>query len=300
MLGPHHLPFNALRGFEVAARTGSFVNAGRELGVSAAAVSQQVKALEAVLGKQLFLRQGNRITLTDAGRTLYPSVENALTELRTATLNLRAAPRTARLLVSVMPSLADLWLLTALRDFAGRVHLDLRVEEDPVDLAREGVDLRLCYGGQYYTDHIVDRLFSDALMAYAAPGAGLDGDPAKIPDSALIHTDWGPEYGVQPDWARHFEALGLRRHPDQSKGLHVGSTTLAASAARAGLGVALLPQRLAAADVQAGSLTAIGKSGDKLPRDYVLITGNAQTRNRKVQALRQHLLRVAGQSGNAR
>lgn len=67
-------PLNALRAFEVAARTGSFVQAGAELGVTAAAVSQQVKLLEDHLGKRLFHRQGNRITLTDAGRTAYPGL----------------------------------------------------------------------------------------------------------------------------------------------------------------------------------------------------------------------------------
>ncbi len=50
-----HPPLNALRAFEVAARTGSFVAAGEELGVSSAAVSQQVKSLETTLNRLLFL-----------------------------------------------------------------------------------------------------------------------------------------------------------------------------------------------------------------------------------------------------
>ncbi|MCB1407685.1 MAG: LysR family transcriptional regulator [Rhodobacteraceae bacterium] len=293
MHGPAPLPFNALRAFEVAARTGSFVNAGAELSVSAAAVSQQVKSLEGVLGKQLFLRQGNRITLTDAGRILYPRVESALSELRDATRSLQAAPRRARLTVSVLPSLADLWLIPALAAFSGRTRIDLRVETDPVDLAREGVDMRLTYGAHYYPDHLVDRLFSDGLVAWSAPEADLPNAPASLPDEALIHTDWGRDYGMQPDWAQHFEALGLRRHPDLSAGLRVASTAMAASAARAGLGVALLPQRLAEADERSGRLRRIGGVGAQLPRDYVLIVPNARARHRAVQALRAHLLAVA-------
>lgn len=293
MQGSAPLPFNALRAFEVAARTGSFVSAGAELSVSAAAVSQQVKALERVLGKQLFLRQGNRITLTDAGRILYPRVESALGELREATRSLQAAPRRARLTLSVLPSLAELWLIPALAGFAGRARLDLRVEDDPVHLAREGIDMRLTYGAHYYPDHLIDRLFSDVLGAWAAPGAGFAGTPAKLADEALIHTDWGRDYGVQPDWAQHFDALGLRRHPDQSIGLRVGSTVQAVSAARAGLGVALIPDRLAAADEQAGRLQRIGGVGARLPRDYVMIVPNARARHRGLQDLRAHLLAVA-------
>ena len=59
-------PLNAMKAFEVAARNGSFTHAADELGVSSAAVSQQVRNLEAYFGKQLFIRNGNRITMTDA------------------------------------------------------------------------------------------------------------------------------------------------------------------------------------------------------------------------------------------
>lgn len=296
MLKSDHLPFNALQAFEVAARTGRFVNAGRELGVSAAAVSQQVKALETTLGKQLFLRQGNRITLTDAGRTLYPSVESALTELRAATRALQVAPRRARLLVSVLPSLAELWLIPALKDFEDRAHLDLRIEDDPVDLARDGVDLRLTYGAQYYPDHVVDTLFSGSLIAVAAPDWTGDQTLVQVPDTALIHTDWGRDYGVQPDWAQHFAALGKRRIPDQAVGLRVGTTALAAAAARAGLGVALLPDRLASVDVAAGRLRVLSGHGAPLPREYVVISTNARARHRGGIALRHYLI-GAGKSG---
>ena len=54
-------PLNALKAFEVAARHGSFVAAGLELGVSSAAVSQQVTKLEQFFGKLLFARHNNRI-----------------------------------------------------------------------------------------------------------------------------------------------------------------------------------------------------------------------------------------------
>ena len=296
MLRSDHVPFVALRAFEVTARTGSFVNAGRELTVSAAAVSQQVKSLETTLGKQLFMRQGNRITLTDAGRTLYPSVANALAELQAATRALRVAPRRARLVVSVVPSLAELWLLPALQSFGDRATLDILPQEDPVDLSRDGIDLRLTYGAQYYPDHVIDHLFVDHLIAVAAP-SGDHADLRCVADADLIHTDWGRAYGVQPDWAQHFAMSDVRRIPDQSAGIRVGTTALAAAAARAGLGVALVPRRMAQADIAAGRLQTLGQAGDRLPRDYVAISTNARAHHRGVQALRAHLRTVAAQHG---
>jgi LysR family glycine cleavage system transcriptional activator len=100
-------PLNALRAFEVAARTGSFVLAGAEMGVTSAAISQQVRVLEDHLGKKLFLRQGNRILLTDAGRAIYPRIEVALGDLASVTDEVRSGPQRARLVVSVLPSVAE-------------------------------------------------------------------------------------------------------------------------------------------------------------------------------------------------
>ena len=60
-------PLNALRTFEVAARSENFTHAAKELGVSQVAVSQQVKSLEAALGLKLFTRDGKRVGITEAG-----------------------------------------------------------------------------------------------------------------------------------------------------------------------------------------------------------------------------------------
>ncbi|WP_352580759.1 LysR family transcriptional regulator [Mesorhizobium sp. M0088] len=74
-------PLNAIKAFEVAARAGSFTLAASELGVSSAAVSQQIRNLENWFGKQLFVRTGNRIALTDAGHAIYPQTAKALGDI---------------------------------------------------------------------------------------------------------------------------------------------------------------------------------------------------------------------------
>ena len=64
-------PLNALKAFHAAAEHMSFLYAGQELGVSAAAVSQQVRNLESHFGNDLFVRRGNKLVLTDSGETVY-------------------------------------------------------------------------------------------------------------------------------------------------------------------------------------------------------------------------------------
>ena len=71
-------PLNALRAFEVAARSENFTRAAEELGVSQVAVSQQVKSLEAALGLKLFARDGKRLVITDAGKQYLAVVRGAL------------------------------------------------------------------------------------------------------------------------------------------------------------------------------------------------------------------------------
>ena len=285
-------PLNALRAFEVAARTGSFVLAGAEMGVTSAAISQQVRVLEDHLGKKLFLRQGNRILLTDAGRAIYPRIEVALGDLASVTDEVRSGPQRARLVVSVLPSVAELWLAPALVGFdVGGI--DLRVEEDPVTFARDGVDLRITYGGYAYPDHHIEPLFRDSIVPVAAPrlvaalGEGLEGLAEKM----FVHTDWGPTYATQPSWATWFAETGSARRPDLRKGLVVGTSGLAAAVARAGVGVALVPERIIADDLAKGRLERLDPRGLPMSWDYVLVWPSALSRKAMLRDLVAHLKR---------
>ncbi len=290
-----HLPLNAMRAFEVAARTGSFVAAGLELGVSSAAVSQQVKSLEATLNKTVFLRQGNRITLTEAGRALYPRLETVFTDLVALTKEMRTGPQRSRLVISALPSLAELWLLPALASYADRHTIDLRIGPDPTNFAHEGVDVRVTYGGHYYPDHQVQLLFQDHFIAVAAPevAAVLPADPADFPDRALIHTQWGTDFVNQPDWTHWFAAAGAARLLQSGVGLSTHQTQLSVVAARAGMGIALVPARFAAPDIAKGTLCRVGQTAVPLTWDYVLVHPVALERRAAIVALKAHLMRIA-------
>src|SRR3954463_14318867 len=84
-------PLNALRAFEAAARHLSFKLAAHELHVTPAAVGQQVKALEARLGVQLFERLHEQLVLTVAGQAYLPGVSEGFRHIAEATSQLRPA-----------------------------------------------------------------------------------------------------------------------------------------------------------------------------------------------------------------
>ena len=148
-------PLKALRAFESAARTGSYVAAAEELRVSPAAVSQQVRNLEEFLGKQLFMRFNNRVLLTDAGQAVFAGASDALQSISTLTEQVMSGGTKSRLVISVITSVAERWLEPRLAAFAlheKALRIELRVEGDPVDFARHNIDLRLCYGANLYPD----------------------------------------------------------------------------------------------------------------------------------------------------
>jgi DNA-binding transcriptional LysR family regulator len=84
-------PLNALRAFEAAARHLSFKLAAHELHVTPAAIGQQVKALEARLGVQLFERLHKQLILTAAGRAYLPGISEGFRQIADATSQLKPA-----------------------------------------------------------------------------------------------------------------------------------------------------------------------------------------------------------------
>ncbi|MET0747519.1 MAG: LysR substrate-binding domain-containing protein [Rhizobium sp.] len=269
-------PLNGMKAFEAAGRTGSFALAARELGVSPAAVSQQVKNLESWFGKQLFIRSGNRIALTDAGQAIYPQTFKAFSDISDMALRLSEGEMRPRFVVSVPFSLAEFWLaprLAKLLDLYPQMTFDIRVEDDPVDMKRNNADIRISYGEHHYTGLTVIPLLHDDVLPVCAPefwyrhGGGAIG-LAEVPDSMFIHTNWGETYASHPSWADWFARTGSKRRPDPSSGRRVGLSSLAITVARLGLGIALGQRSMAMPDLEAGRLIALSSTSVRLGHPY--------------------------------
>ena len=201
------LPLNALQAFEQAARAGSFAAAAQELGVSPAAVSQHIRLLEDRFGKQVFFRRANGVELTDAGRELFLRVAGAFAELTEAAAHLKTSASRPRAVISVIASVGELWLLPRLADLADHAGVQIIEEnEDPVDFANRGVDIRITYGAVAYTSQTVEVLFHDRMVPVAAPilAAALDGGALLAGDGLLIRN------GDQPMPIRNPGAVGTR------------------------------------------------------------------------------------------
>jgi LysR family glycine cleavage system transcriptional activator len=258
---PKRLPaLAALRAFDAVARLLSIQKAAIELGVTAAAVSQHVKALEADLGATLLRRLHRAVELTEAGQRLAPDLREGFARLSAGVALLRADERTSTLTVSAAPSLAAKWLVPLLDEFRAAhpgIELRLLAENAMCDFARDGVDVALRYGKGRYPGCVSREFLSAAVTPVCSPRllgqSNALKNPADLLAFALLH-DATSESGLGlPDWNDWFAAAGIA-DAVTGKGPRFGNAHLAVEAAIAGRGVALTVESFAIADIETNRL----------------------------------------------
>jgi len=291
-------PLKSLRAFEAAGRHLSFTKAADELNVTQAAISHQVKSLEAALRMQLFRRFNRRLMLTDAGQTYLPALTGALDQIDAATRRLRADDDTGNLKISVATSLAAKWLLPRLARFRAR-HPDIDVQvsasDKLVDFARDDFDLGIRYGFGSYPGLRIDRLMQDTVFPVCSP-ALLQGPtpllrPADLKHHTLLHEEWGEPINA-PDWRAWLAAAGVEDvNPDRGPGY--SHSSLALQAAIDGQGVALARSSLVGLDLEAGRL--VQPFGPVLPTTYAcyVVSPTATAERPKIKAFREWQLEQA-------
>src|SRR5262249_28123650 len=167
-----HLPLNALRAFEASARHLSFTKAGMELRVGQAAISHQVKGLEARLGVQLFRRLPRGLALTDEGQALIPAIAESFGRLRATLERFEKGHFRGVVSIGIVGPFATGWLLPRLHSFReAHPFVDLRIQtnNNRVDLAGEGLDFAIRYGNGSWRNTDAIQLFPAPLSAVCAP-----------------------------------------------------------------------------------------------------------------------------------
>jgi LysR family glycine cleavage system transcriptional activator len=125
---------NWLRVFDAAARHQSFASAGRELNMSAAAVSQQILALETYLKAPLFQRSPNSIKLTSEGQEFLPTVQLSLRAIENKASALFPRKNVERVSLAASQLMAMSWLpriLSVFEQSNPTIRVDLLMEDIP-------------------------------------------------------------------------------------------------------------------------------------------------------------------------
>jgi LysR family glycine cleavage system transcriptional activator len=204
-------PLNALRAFEAAARHLSFNAAAEELNVTPAAISHQIKALEADLGVKLFRRLNRAVRLTDAGQACVPGLRDGFERIAEAVARARQGDSVGLLTVTASPAVASKWLVPRLERFRARhPAIDLRIDASMrlVDLVREDVHVGLRYGAGKYPGLHTEQLVRSEVFPVCSPDLLKGKHPLRTPEDlrhhTLIHDETttldprGPDCGARP------------------------------------------------------------------------------------------------------
>ena len=263
-----HLPLNALRVFDAAARHLSFTKAADELAVTPAAVGQQIRALEDTLGVVLFKRMTRNLELTAEAERALPALRAGFLQFEESVRILQDGQGSKVLTLSAPRDFTTKWLAARLARYAA-VNPDIRfvlaANDGVPDFTQANLDLAIVLSGEPEAEGVHGRtLAEETLVLVAVPGA--------VPGA----TD-----------------LPRIAHPGDpaAPGLTVADAGLAIDAAVAGLGTALVRATLAAADLAAGRIVALGEPRPS-PVSYWLIAPTPQWRQAKVRAMVEFLLAV--------
>ncbi len=240
---------NSLVVFEAAARHLNFTRAAGELGVTQAAVSRQIHALEADLGVALFRRLPRALQLTREGQRLYRSVAMGLEHIANTAAGIRRVRNESEVTVSTSVTFASYWLMPRVAKFrAAHPDIELRlVASAPVsDLVVAGIDLAVRYGAGRWPGmeaiHLLDNeIFPVCAPSYLAGRPPLE-TPADLLGETLLHlVEYDRNWVTWDAWLR---ACGVAGAPVK-RGLEFDNYLVLIQAALDGQGIALGGGRLA-------------------------------------------------------
>jgi LysR family glycine cleavage system transcriptional activator/LysR family transcriptional regulator of beta-lactamase len=245
---------NGLRAFEAAARCGSFTAAAKELHVTQAAISQQVRLLEERLGFALFKRHANGLELTDQARAFQPGLTDAFDAIERLTEQVAAMRAGPVLTVGVAPAFALHWLIPRLAEF-NRTHPEVEVR-----MATGGARVPLrddwtCSvrrGEGHWPGYLAEELFPVPLVPVCTPAiAKRLRRPADLRNATLIVVAH-----LRAQWTWWFEAAGLLTPIQPAGEVIFESSAMAIKAVLDGVGVAVAQLPYVSDELESGRLVA--------------------------------------------
>jgi LysR family transcriptional regulator, glycine cleavage system transcriptional activator len=260
-----HLPLNGLRVLDAAARHLSFTRAADELAVTPAAVGQQIRALEDLLGVVLFRRTTKGLVLTDEASAGLDAIREGFLRFEEGVQAMQAGQSSHVYTVACPRDFFAAWLsprLAAFRMGNPTMRFSLVGTDGDIDFTEANLNLAVRWAeGPGDLEGIA--LGPPLTQVVAAPGSGDDAPWISWPGDSAVD---GPE-----------------AEPRETQ-FSVGDAGTAISAAAAGLGKARVPAMLAEGAIASGRVAALGPP-EPGRRAYWLVAPLPQWRQKKVKAL---------------
>jgi len=301
---------STLRPFEAAARHRSFTKAAAEIAVTQAAVSKQVRMLEAFLGCKLFTRRGREIAINDEGRILYRAVAQGLATIADGIDKVRRDRRPSRISIAMRLAFASQFMaprLNALRKECDGIDLNIVSTEGNPSFLLDQVDMAIVLGHEPQPDIVEDWLITEEIFPVCSP-AYAERHPelqtaGDIPGQTLIHLDhdhWAQLSWSPVDWPALLRGLGVGGPGIGGPGADtqallagwsVNSHEMLMSAAASGVGLAVGWKHLCKELLDRKLLIRPIANSYRIDRKHYLLTHNRIAEDPAIQRLRQWFLR---------
>jgi len=255
VIDSYPLPLNGLRQFYWAAKYESFKQAALALHISEAAISQQIRNLEATLKVKLFDRGHQKVILTRKGRQLFPFVQTAFINFQEGLNTITNDPEPNRLRVSTIPSIASNWLIKRLTNF-NKLHPELSINIDTslglIDFEADNIELAIRYGSGDYPGLKTEFLMQDPTVLVCDPKLVTDGvirrdDILRIP--SIVGTTSGVKQSMN-EFKNFYQIADNSQHQT----LLLKDGALGVEAARSGQGITLQRMSLVVDLIETGEL----------------------------------------------
>jgi len=298
----HRLPtLTSLMVFEAAARTLNFTRAAEELHVTQAAVSKQIKYLEAYFGFALFERTGRRVKLTSRGQRLLIKVSTSFNYLAEAIEEFTEQYTIASITIAANTAVSHYWLSNAMKGFRDKypdfsANIRLITSDYTPDLLAEDIDLAIVYDPVKRVEWSSQLLFEEEIYPVASPeyiaNHPLQGNEVEslLKQKLLEYERLEPNW---INWAAWFAALGVNASRVSASGYGNSYITLV-DAAASGHGVTLGTKVLLDQELINGRLARLSSISVKFGRGYYLLTNTTHPERSEVAMLRNWLMNYSG------
>ena len=262
-------PLNATRAFAAYADKGSLQAAGAALNVTHAAISQQIRQLEAHLDLRLLDRAGRAAVLTPEGQLLADALLGGFGAMAQRARELRQQDRARPLHVTTTPTFAANWLMPRLPDFRQKhPEIDIMIDPNPnlSDPTAGGIDIGIRYGNGDWPGLESEMLLQTSIAVVAAPSLIGTRDAATPRD--LVQFPWLQELGTSES-SMWLEDNGVPETATAGM-VHLPGNLLL-DAARSAQGVAVTARSWVEEDLRSGRLRLLFE--DARRKGYHIIVG---------------------------
>ncbi|WP_426112877.1 LysR substrate-binding domain-containing protein [Pseudomonas sp. DSP3-2-2] len=258
-------PLRAIQSFEQTARFGNVARAAEVLDLTPSAVSHQLAKLEALIGRQLFVRAARGVSLTPVGEQYLKDVSGLLHSLAVATERAASDVSLDCLRLHSAPSFGLLWLMPRLEAFRMShpdIQINLSCSYESLHFSRDKIDVDIRHGLPNWPSYEVRTVRNETFAVLASPKLlarhAVNG-AADLLDRDLILSE-----ATLLRWPEWFAQHGMAR-PEKPYALSFDRSYMTLEAASHGLGFALESSLLAQKYLASGALVEVAPEALSAP-----------------------------------